>query len=534
MQLSRHGTGSRKGFKGEEQRMNERAQRPNRRPRRETASASGVPAGKPSYRKLVNPFEPQRSFSDDQVATIHEAALRVLETLGVRVLNEEAVDFFQSAGATVDHPKSMVFVDRALVAAALKTAPGRITLAGASADRDVALGGAHTAFVCVGGPPHVTDIERGRRAGTVEDMRAFIKLSQHFEVMHLQGTNVEPQDVPLELRHYSQVESQLALSDKPPVVYARGAGQTGDAFEMIRLARGLDEAAFRARPWCFTVINTNSPRQLDQPMCGGIIDFARAGQVTIITPFTLAGAMAPVTIAGALTLQHAEALAGIVLSQLVRPGAPVVYGSFTSNVDMKSGSPAFGTPEFVRAAFGAGQLARHIGLPWRGSAATASNTPDAQATYEFLNSAWGALLGGVNVMIHAAGWLESGLSASLEKYILDVEMLQMFAEVFTTTELETEGLYEAIAQVEPGGHFFGSAHTMERYQTAFYQPLVSEGRNFGQWSDDGAKTATMRAHGIWKKVLANFEPPALDPSNAEALADFIARRTSEGGAPPSS
>ncbi len=508
----------------------ERPHRPGRRPRRELHP--GVPSGKPAYRRLINPLQPQRSFSDDQIATIHETALRVLENLGIRVLNPEALDYFSRAGARVDAATSTVFLDRGLISAALATAPATITIGGATAARDVDIGGAATAFVCVGGPPNVTDIERGKRSGTLEDMRSFFKLSQHFDVLHMQGSNVEPQDAPLETRHLAQIEGQLTLSDKPLFAYARGTAQARDTFEMIRIARGLDEQGFRERPWCFTVINTNSPRQLDVPMCQGIIDFARAGQVSVITPFTLAGAMAPVTVAGALTLQHTEAMAGIVLSQIVKPGAPVVYGSFTSNVDMKSGSPAFGTPEFIRGAFGAGQLARHIGLPWRGSAATASNAPDAQATYEFLNSAWGSVLGGVNVMLHAAGWLESGLSASLEKFILDIEMLQIIAEVFQSADQDMEGLYEAIAEVEPGGHFFGSRHTMARYQTAFYQPLVSDWRNFGQWSDDGAKTATMRANAIWKKVIEDFEPPPMDLGRRDELADFVARRTREGGAPP--
>jgi trimethylamine--corrinoid protein Co-methyltransferase len=267
-------------------------------------------------------------------------------------------------------------------------------------------------------------------------------------------------------------------------------------------------------------------------MCQGIIDFARAGQVSVITPFTLAGAMAPVTMPGALVLQHAEALAGILLSQIVRPGAPVVYGSFTSNVDMKSGSPAFGTPEFVQAAFGAGQLARHIGLPWRGSAATASNAPDEQAVYEFLMSAWGSILGGVNVMVHAAGWLEGGLTGSMEKFILDVEMLQTFAEIFNPLDSgDAELAYEAIASVDPGGHFFGCEHTMARYQTAFYEPLVSDWSNFGQWTENGSKTATQRANGIWKKILHDFEAPAMDPARLEELQAFIERRSAEGGAP---
>ena len=253
----------------------------------------------------------------------------------------------------------------------------------------------------------------------------------------------------------------------------------------------------------------------------------------IVTPFTLAGAMAPVTIAGALTLAHAEALFGITLSQLVRRGAPVVYGSFTSNVDMKSGSPAFGTPEYTKAAFGAGQLARHIRVPWRCSSATAANAPDAQAAYESEMSLWGALLGGCHFILHAAGWLEGGLTASLEKFILDVEMLQMFAEVFQPVAVSPEEIgLEAVAEAGPGGHFFATAHTMQRYRDAFYAPLVSDWRNYGAWSDDGAKTATERASTLWRATLESFEPPPLDPAVREALSEFVERRRAEGGAPP--
>ena len=234
----------------------------------------------------------------------------------------------------------------------------------------------------------------------------------------------------MHIRHLEVTRAQLMLTDKIPFIFSRGHGQVADNFELIRLAHGISPEEFRSRPYTYTIINTNSPLQLDIPMADGIIDFAAAGQVLIITPFTLAGAMAPVTIAGALTLAHAEFLAGLTLAQIVKPGAPIVYGSFTSNVDMKSGSPAFGTPEYVKAAFGAGQLARFLGLPWRSSNATASNIPDAQSAYESQMSLWGALFGGCNFILHAAGWLESGLTTSYEKFILDIEMLQMFAEVF--------------------------------------------------------------------------------------------------------
>jgi len=487
---------------------------------------------KVNYSKLKNPLLRQPAFSQDRLEAIHETALRVIEELGIKVLNAEARDYFKQGGASVDESTQLVRIDSALIEGALESAPSEFVMRGSVPQADVTLGGDNIAFTCVGGAPHISDLDRGKRPGTLEDTCNIIKLSEHFDVLHLQSPNVESQDIPVHLRHYRVTQAQLTLSRKPFFIFARGSAQVEDSFAMTRIARGLSQSEFEAQPWCYTVINTNSPRQLDIPMCQGIIDFARAGQVSVITPFTLAGAMAPVTMPGALVLQHAEALAGILLSQIVRPGAPVVYGSFTSNVDMKSGSPAFGTPEFVRAAFGAGQLARHIGLPWRGSAATASNAPDEQSVYEFLMSAWGSILGGVNMMVHAAGWLEGGLTGSMEKFILDVEMLQTFAEIFNPLDAsDAELAFEAIASVEPGSHFFGCEHTMERYQTAFYEPLVSDWSNFGQWTENGSKTATQRANGVWKKILQDFEAPAMDASRLEELQAFIDRRSAEGGAP---
>jgi trimethylamine--corrinoid protein Co-methyltransferase len=304
---------------------------------------------------------------------------------------------------------------------------------------------------------------------------------------------------------------------------------------MIRIARELSEDEFRSAHHTYTVINTNSPLQLDIPMLNGLMDFAEQNQVVVITPFTLSGAMAPVTIAGALVQQHAEFLAALVINQLVRPGAPVVYGAFTSNVDMKSGAPAFGTPEYVRAAWGSGQLARKLGFPWRSSAPNASNAPDAQGAYETQLSLWGAIQGGSNFIAHTAGWLEGGLTASFEKFILDIEVLQMVAELCAPAKFdESELALDAIREVGPGGHFFGCEHTMERYSTAFYAPLVSDWSNFGQWTENGSKTADERANTIWKKIIAEFEPPAMEQSVREALDEYVARRISEGGALPES
>jgi trimethylamine--corrinoid protein Co-methyltransferase len=514
--------------------MSERGERIDRRrrPARATNTEAAVDRSR-SYRHLTNPFEPLKVFSDDEVASIHEAALLVLENNGMRVLSEPARRRYAAGGATVDEATMMVRFDRGLVAQALATVPRGFTVHGRTPDRNQPISGKHVVFAPTSGPPNIMDLKRGRRAGTFEDFTNILKLCQSFEVIHTLGGCVEPQDVPIHVRHLETTRAMLTLTDKIPFVYARGTGQNLDNFEMIRLAYGLTQEQFEAHPHTLCVINTNSPLQLDIPMAEGIIDYAAAGQVTIITPFTLAGAMAPVTVAGALTLAHAEALAGLVLAQITRPGAPVIYGSFTSNVDMKSGSPAFGTPEYVKSSLGAGQLARHVGLPWRSSNATASNTPDAQSAYESQMSLWGALMGGCNFMLHAAGWLESGLTTSYEKFILDIEMLQMFAETFQPVGATPADLaLEAISEVGPSGHFFGCAHTMERYRTAFYAPLVSDWRNFGQWTDAGAHTATERAADIWQQTVASFVAPVHDPGVNESIDAFVERRKAEGGAPP--
>ena len=505
-----------------------------RRPRRRPAAAPAAsPARQSRYRNLVNPFEPLKVFSDDQVEAIHTSALTMLENQGMKVLLPEARAAYRSGGAEVDEARLTVRFDRGLIAQCLASTPREFVLHGARPEFNQPVGGRHVMFAPTSGPPNIMDTAGGKRAGAFEDFCNLLKICQSFEVIHGLGGLVEPQDIPVQFRHLETTRAMLLMSDKIPKCYARGPGQTVDNFEMIRIAYGLSAEEFRARPCVSTIINTNSPLQLDIPMANGIMDYSAAGQVLIITPFTLAGAMAPVTLAGALTLAHAEALAGLALAQLLRPGAPIVYGSFTSNVDMKSGSPAFGTPEYVKASFGAGQLARHIGLPWRSSNATASNCADAQSAYESQMSLWGALQGGCNYILHAAGWLEGGLTTSYEKFILDIEMLQMFAEVFEPVGASADDIaLEAVAEVGAGGHFFGCAHTMARYRTAFYSPLVSDWQNFGNWQAAGSKTATERAAEIWRQVVDGYQPPPRDPAIVEALNDFVARRTAEGGAPP--
>ena len=451
----------------------------------------------------------------------------------MKVLSVDARARYLAGGAEVDESTMMVRLDRGLVLKSLASTPHSVELHALDPARNVTLGGRHVAMASTSGPPNIMDIENGHRAGTLEDFCKLMKLCQSFEVIQVLGGAVEPQDIPVHVRHLEVMRAQLLLTDKIPFIFSRGRQQIADNFALLRIAHGITEEEFATRSYTYTVINTNSPLQLDIPMSEGIIDFAAAGQPTIITPFTLAGAMAPVTIAGALMLAHAEALAGLTLAQITRPGAPVVYGSFTSNVDMKSGSPAFGTPEYVKAALGAGQLARLIGLPWRSSSATAANVPDAQAAYEAQMSLWGALMAGCNFILHAAGWMESGLATSYEKFILDIEMLQMFAEVFQPVGAEVADLaVDAVGEVGPGGHFFGCAHTMERYRNAFYAPLVSDWRNYGTWHDDGARTATERANRIWHATLDKFSAPPREPAIVAALDAFVERRKAEGGAPP--
>ena len=483
-----------------------------------------------AWRNWVNPYEPVEQFSADQIEAIHLASLRVLSETGIKVLNDEALSLYAKAGMSVDSDGVVRFDPDGLMDL-VALSPATVTLGARGQNRDVIIGGRNVGVCTTGGTPNFSDLDNGRRPGTLALLDDFCRLAQTYDVIHMIGPFVEPQDVAINIRHLAMTRSVLTMTDKVPFVFFRGTQAVADAYEMIRIAMGLTEEEFRQTPCSYSVANSNSPLQLDLLMCRGIIDAARAGQLMVLTPFTLAGAMAPVTLVGALVQQNAEALAGIALAQATRSGAPVCYGSFTSNVDMKTGSPAFGTPEYTKAAFASGQLARRYNLPLRSSGVTASSAPDAQAAYEMQMSLWGALMGGTNLLLHGAGWLEGGLTASAEKFVMDVEMLQMFAELFKPLDVNEATLaVDAIADVGHGGHFFGTAHTLERFETAFYSPLLSDWSNFENWRDRGSIDATQRANSIYKSAVAAHEPPAFDASRLEEIDAFIRRRTEEGGA----
>jgi trimethylamine--corrinoid protein Co-methyltransferase len=484
------------------------------------------------YADLTNPYPPFEILAPEQIERIHLASLEVLERLGINFLLPEARELLKAAGAEVAEGSATVRFDRGLILERMATVPPRFTMHARNPARNRIIGDNHISFCLVASPPNVSDLERGRRTGNFADYCDLLKLGQSLNIIHcIAGYPVEPIDLPPPIRHLKAEQAMATLTDRCLYGYALGRRRIRDSIELARLARGISEEQLLAEPSTWTVVNANSPRQYDRPMLWGMIELARLNQPVIVTPFTLAGAMAPVTLAGALVQQNAEALAGMVFCQIVRPGAPVMYGGFTSNVDMRTGAPAFGTPEYAKAVLIGGQLARRYRVPYRSSNANASNAPDGQSVYESEMSIWSVLLAHCNLVKHAAGWIEGGLTASFEKVMLDAEMLQMAAEMLRPVAVDDASLaLDAIAEVAPGGHYFGAAHTLERFKDAFYEPLLSDWRNFETWSEDGAKTATQRAHTLYKQVLAAYEPPPMDPAVREALDEFVARRIAEGGA----
>ena len=501
---------------------------PRRRGRRERPTGP-TPPPQPPWRLHRRPFEPTRLVSDDELESIHQASLTVLRDVGMDFLHPIACEMWTEAGADVDGER--VRFDPELVTDLVGRAPAEFTVHAPNPARDLHVGGDSVVFTSVASAPNVADRAGGRRTGNRADFRKLVKLAQCLTAVQSHGGYpVEPVDIHPSVRHLHAFHDLLTLSDKAVDAYSLGRQRNLDCLEMVRIVRGVSEERLDTEPSIHTVINVSSPLRLDTPMLEGILQYSARNQVIILTPFTLAGAMAPVTIAGAVVQQNAEALAGIAFTQLVRAGSPVVYGGFTSNVDMQSGSPAFGTPEFMQSALLGGQLARRYGLPYRSSNVCAANAVDAQAGYESTFSLWGAIMGGANIVYHGAGWMEGGLHAGFEKMVVDADLIHSVATFLRPLPVDDASLaVEAIAEVGPGGHFFGTQHTQDRYRDAFFQPAVSDWRNHESWAEAGSPTALDHAERLVAEHLATHEPPVLADDVRAELDEFVERRVAEGG-----
>ncbi len=472
---------------------------------------------------------PAELLSADQIEALHQASITVLRDTGLDVLNTQARRMLSAAGAIVTDER--VRFDPEMIDDYIASAPAEFDFHSRNPERTVRLGGPWVAFSAVASAPNVSDAAGGRRTGNRIDHANLCRLAQVLNTIHLLGGYpVEPTDVHASVRHLHATHDQLVLSDKPIHAYSLGAQRNRDCLEMVRIARGVNHEQLEAEPSIMSIINTSSPLRLDDPMAQGIIEYSSRNQLIVVTPFTLAGAMAPVTLAGALVQQNAEALAGMAFTQVVRRGAPVMYGGFTSNVDMKSGSPAFGTPEYLKAAIVGGQLARRYNIPYRSSNVNAGNALDAQAAYESVFSLWGAITGGAHLVKHAAGWMEGGLVASYEKMVLDADLLGMVSEFLRPIALDPEALaVAAIDEVGPGGHFFGIEHTQHRYRNAFFHPMLSDWRNHESWVEAGSPTTDKKMSELVERLLAEHVDPPMDPDCRAELDEFVDRRVAEGG-----
>ncbi|WP_298431311.1 trimethylamine methyltransferase family protein [uncultured Jannaschia sp.] len=485
------------------------------------------------FRQPRNPDRPTEPLDEDGIAAIHAGVLRILSEIGIEFLNPEAVAHLKRAGCKVEGTN--VRMDADFVTEMVARAPSEFTITPRNPDRMLRIGGNWMAFGNVSSPPNYWDLTTGKVSGTMDRYVELIKLTQYFNCIHFAGGYpVEAIDVHASVRHLDCLYEKLVLTDKVVHAYSLGRERVEDVMEMTRIAGGLTHEEFEATPRMYTNINSVSPLKHDFPMLEGAMMHAMRGQPVIVTPFTLAGAMAPVTMSGAVALSLAEGLAAIALLQFIAPGAPVAIGTFTSNVDMKSGAPAFGTPEYIRATQMTGQMARFYDLPMRASGSCAANVPDGQAMWETTAALWSAVQSGTNIIYHAAGWLEGGLIASPEKFVMDCEVLQQIQRYFdpaiTATTPEDIGV-DAIREVGPDGHFFGCQHTQDRYQTAFYQPFLSDWRNYEAWDAAGAVWTPQRAYDLSRRIIDEFEAPAMDAAIREELQDFVARRKAEGGAP---
>lgn len=471
------------------------------------------------WRLTHNPMPPTEILTPEELAQVDEASLQIAEAIGIDFMYAPALDLWHQAGAEVDFANQHVRIPRGLLRELVAKAPSEFTLRARNPARNVRLGGNHIVFAQASGMPFVADLQRGRREGRLSDTIEAIKLVQMCNPIHLlSGNPVEPQDVPVRLRPLVRLNAFFHHSDKAVVAGAQNEHIAADCLAMTQAIFGdLDQ------PSVMAVVNANSPLRYDSGMLGGLMTYAAAAQPVVVTPFILAGAMSPISIAAALAQQNAEALAGIALMQLVRPGAPAIYGAFTTNTDMATGGPAFGTPEGAWALLAGAQLARRYGLPYRGSGSlNTSKMVDAQAAYETQMSLWPCVMGHTNLVLQAAGWLEGGLVFSFEKFVVDAEGLAMMQHFLKRPLINDEELaLDFIREVGPGGHHFGTTHTLARYQTDFHRSSIADRQNIGTWQENGALDTAQRATLVWKDLLDHYVQPPLDIAKAEALQAII-------------
>ena len=464
---------------------------------------------------------------DEALETIESNAETVLEEIGIAFVdNPGALALWREAGADVEGDR--VRMPRGLARQLCATAPSRFTQLARNPANSVEIGGNSLVFAPVYGPPFIRDHSGGRRYATIDDFRTFVKLGQMSRWLHHSGGTVcEPTDLPVNKRHLDMLLSHMTLSDKPFMGSVTEPERAADSVAMAEILFGHEVVA--QNPVLISLINVNSPLTFDATMAGALEVYARAGQACIISPFIVGGAMAPVSVTGTLTQILAEVMAGVAYSQLLRPGAPVVFGAFVTSIDMNSGAPTFGTPEAAQVTYGAGQLARRLGLPYRSAGAfTGSKRPDAQAGYESANSLNAGLLAGVNFMLHSCGWLEGGLVASPEKFVMDADQLGILHRLARRPSADEEAqAMDALHEVGPGGHYLGCAHTQRHYAEAFWKSEVLDYRPFETWADDGAPDTEALASVRVGRLLAQYEQPVLDVATGEALAAYVARRKEE-------
>ncbi|MCF6322439.1 MAG: trimethylamine methyltransferase family protein [Rhizobiaceae bacterium] len=478
----------------------------------------------PTFGILKRSLPPMELLDEDAMALIEGNADKVMEEIGIEFREDgEALEMWKEAGADVRGER--VHFPKGLCRELMKTAPATFTQHARNASRSVEIGGRNTVFAPVYGPPFIRALDGERRYATLEDFQNLVRLAYMAPAMHHSGGTVcEPVDVAVNKRHLDMVYAHIKYSDKAFMGSVTAPERALDTVEMAKILFG---AEFVDNNCVLTsLININSPLVMDATMLGALKVYARAGQACIISPFIVGGAMSPVAVAGTLTQVLAEATAAIAFSQLCRPGAPVIFGTFATSISMQSGAPSFGTPETAQILMGAAQFARRYNLPYRsGGSLTGSKLPDSQSASESANTLLPAMQGGVNFMLHAAGWLEGGLVSSFDKFILDCEQLeaqQIFAQGIDMSE--NGQAMDAIKEVGPGGHYLGCEHTQKNFQSAFFVARTADNNSFEQWEIDGAKRAPQRANEIAKTWLDNYQAPALDQSIDEALVDYIANK----------